>query len=133
PVQPAGPLHPRGYDKVTVYNFGIEGALLGSELTLLKRFRETYALDQVLFYTGGNDVLASYSDRVPGTEAWTGLTNLELVRAAKRLAATLAPGGPMFDAAERERARRSNRLGDGITAAGPGCGAPGTHCERRLR
>src|SRR5262249_61439590 len=125
PVQPAGPLHPRGYDKVTVYNFGIEGALLGSELTLLKRFRETYALDQVLFYTGGNDVLASYSDRVPGTEAWTGLTNLELVRAAKRLAATLAPGRAHV---RRRRARarpslepagrRRHRGGRGLRARG---------------
>ena len=46
--------------KITVYNFGIEGATLEAELLTLQRFREIYALDQVLFYTGGNDVLKAY-------------------------------------------------------------------------
>src|SRR5262249_60662803 len=51
--------------KITVYNFGIEGATLEAELLTLQRFRETYALDEVLFYTGSNDVLKYYKT-IPG-------------------------------------------------------------------
>jgi len=51
--------------KITVYNFGIEGATLEAELLTLQRFRETYALDEVLFYTGSNDVLKYYKT-MPG-------------------------------------------------------------------
>lgn len=129
PVQLARALHERGYDKVTVYNFGIEGVLLASELRLLEHFREIYALDQVLFYTGGNDVLAAYSARVPWTDAWTGLFSLELVRAAGRLVGRLRPRGRVFDAAEPDRARRSNRLVGAVTAVAAYCGAQGLRCD----
>ena len=129
PVQLARALRQRGYDKVTVYNFGIEGVLLADELALLKRFRDVYALDQVLFYTGGNDVLAAYADRVPGTEAWTGFFSFELVRAAGRLAAKLRPRGRMFDAAALDHVRRSNPLIGAMTAAAAYCGEQGLTCD----
>ncbi len=129
PVQLARALQARGYDRVTVYNFGIEGAQLESELKLLERFRGIYALDQVLFYTGGNDVLAAYRARVPWTEVWTGFFSLELVKAAGRLGAKLHPRGRMFDAAELDRVRRANRLIRAMTAAAAYCGAQGLRCD----
>jgi lysophospholipase L1-like esterase len=129
PVQLARALQARGYDRVTVYNFGIEGAQLASELRLLDRLRGIYALDQVLFYTGGNDVLAAYSTRVPWTDVWTGFFSLELVKAAGRVAAKVGLRGRKFDAAERDRVRRSNPLAGAITAAAAYCGAQGLRCD----
>lgn len=49
-----------GHANVTVYNFAIGGATLKQELALLKHFRDIYAIDQVLFYTGGNVAYLSY-------------------------------------------------------------------------
>jgi lysophospholipase L1-like esterase len=129
PVRLARALQARGYDKVTVYNLGIEGAQLENELALLKRFRDVYALDQVVFYTGGNDVLRAYYDRVPSANAWTGFISLELVKAAGRLAATLRPSGPTLDAGERERMRRANRLVDAMRAAAAYCGEQRLACD----
>ena len=75
--------------RVTVYNFGIEGARLASELALLKKFRAAYQLDQVIFYTGGNDVIAPY---LPDMDNSKGLgwivsdkTGFELAKLARRL------------------------------------------------
>jgi lysophospholipase L1-like esterase len=129
PVRLARALQARGYDKVTVYNFGIEGVQLKDELALLKRFRDVYALDQVVFYTGGNDVLRAYYDRVPSANAWTGFISLELVKAAGRLAAKLRPSGPTLDAGERERVRRANRLVDAMRAAAAYCGEQRLACD----
>ncbi len=50
----------RNHPNVTVYNFGIEGATMARELALLKRFHKHYEIDEVVFYTGGNDVTDSY-------------------------------------------------------------------------
>ena len=129
PAQLARALHARGYDKVTVYNFGIEGVQLANELALLERFRDVYALDQVVFYTGGNDVLRAYYDRLPSANAWTGFISLELVKAAGRLAAKLRPSGPTLDAAERERMRGANRLIDAMRAAAAYCGEQRLACD----
>src|SRR5262249_9070821 len=41
-------LLPHTARNIAVYNFGIEGATLEAELLTLKRFREIYALDEVL-------------------------------------------------------------------------------------
>jgi hypothetical protein len=102
---------------------------LANELALLERFRDVYALDQVVFYTGGNDVLRTYYDRVPSANAWTGFISLELVKAAGRLAAKLRPSGPTLDAAERERMRRANRLIDAMRAAAAYCGEQRLACD----
>ena len=51
----------RKHPNVTVYNFGIEGATVARELALLKRFHKLYEIDEVVFYTGGNDVIDSYA------------------------------------------------------------------------
>jgi hypothetical protein len=82
-------VHNRGYTNVKVYNFGIEGATLKSELALLQRFREVYSIDQVIFYTGGNDVISAYLDHQPSLRQATGFRSFELFKAATRLMARL--------------------------------------------
>src|SRR5262249_15639475 len=49
-----------GFHNISVYNFGIETVEITNELALLRRFRELYSIDQVIFYTGGNDATNSY-------------------------------------------------------------------------
>jgi lysophospholipase L1-like esterase len=87
--------------KITVYNFGIEGATLEAELLTLQRFRETYALDQVLFYTGSNDVLKSYSTATGGRRKFEEFvaSPFELGKAAKAVSAVIHG----VDASDRAR------------------------------
>jgi len=129
PAQLARALGERGYKNVTVYNFGIEGAGLASELALLERFRDAYALDQVTFYTGFNDVLGRYFTLRPSRTIRTGLGSLELVKAASRLTARLWPSRPVMDAESRAHIRHSNGLGDAIIAASHYCGAQRLRCD----
>ena len=77
--------------KITVYNFGIEGATLEAELLTLKRFREIYALDAVLFYTGSNDVLKAYWEATTGRREFEDFiaSGFELAKAARRVNALL--------------------------------------------
>jgi lysophospholipase L1-like esterase len=85
-------LLPQKARKITVYNFGIEGATLEAELLTLKRFREIYALDQVLFYTGSNDVLKSYWETTTGGRSEFDnfiASGFELAKAARRVNALL--------------------------------------------
>jgi lysophospholipase L1-like esterase len=76
---------------ITVYNFGIEGATLEAELLTLKRFREIYAIDEVLFYTGSNDVLKVYWEATTGRPEFDKFiaSGFELAKAARRLNALL--------------------------------------------
>jgi hypothetical protein len=60
PVQVQEQIHERGLSNVTVYNFGIDSAVVADELALLKRFRTVYDIDQVMFLTGTNDVTLNY-------------------------------------------------------------------------
>ena len=84
-------LLPQTARKITVYNLGIEGATLEAELLTLKRFREIYALDQVLFYTGSNDVLKSYWEATTGRGEFENFiaSGFELAKAARRVNALL--------------------------------------------
>ena len=79
----------RDHPNVTVYNFGIGGATLKQELALLKHFRNTYALDQVVFYTGGNDVFFGYTGIINKDQpAWLhAVSAFELIKLALRLQA----------------------------------------------
>jgi hypothetical protein len=52
----------RGHSNVTVYNFAVDAITMKNELAILNRFREQYAIDQVIFYTGVNDATSSYLD-----------------------------------------------------------------------
>jgi hypothetical protein len=66
PVQMQQILLKQGYSNVTVYNFAIDSMAIAQELSVLKRFRDTYSIDHVVFYTGANDATYSYmSEAVP--------------------------------------------------------------------
>src|SRR5215831_6123727 len=71
PVQLQQLLDRSGHHDISVYSFGIEAHEITDELTLLRRFRELYSIDQVIFYTGGNDATQSYLNAItpPGTHA----------------------------------------------------------------
>jgi hypothetical protein len=89
PVQIQEVLHRQGFSNVAVYNFAVDAIALADELTLLKRFRETYQIDQVVFLTGANDVTVSYMsramppDRLAGVIS--GINQFELLKLANRL------------------------------------------------
>jgi len=89
PAQLQDILRREGHRNVTVYNFGIEGATLGVELALLKRFRKTYSIDQVLFYTGGNNAIDGYLNVTRKRDGpWLGnAVTFELVKVVVRLQA----------------------------------------------
>jgi len=126
-------LQHRGYRNVSVYNFGIEGVELKSELALLKRFREIYAIDQAIFYTGGNNVMGAYMDGRPWPNQATGFTSLELFKAWTRLVARNSPPINVPDANDRSRMRQSHNLGAGIEAATEYCRTAGLKCDFALQ
>ena len=65
--------HERGSSNVTIYNFGIDSAVVADELTLLKRFGKAYGIDQVVFLTGANDVTSSYMNVASPPDGFAGL------------------------------------------------------------
>src|SRR5262245_27432281 len=127
-------LQRNGYKNVSVYNFGIEGATLKSELALLKRFKEIYAIDQAIFYTGGNNIGGAYMHGRPwlNNEA-TGFTSLELFKAWNRLAARLNSGTNVPDVNDRSRMRHSHSLSAEIVAAAEYCRTAGLKCDFALQ
>src|SRR5262245_29123735 len=129
-AQLARALQHRGYKNVSVYNFGIEGAELKSELALLKRFRQTYAIDQVIFYTGGNDVMGAWQ---PPLNSWW-FASFELFKAWTRLAALLnSPATNASDTIGRLRMRQSHSLSAAIVAAAEYCQTTGLKCDFALQ
>jgi len=109
--------------RITVYNFGIEGATLEAELLTLQRFRETYALDQVLFYTGSNDVLKSYSTATGGLHQFEEFLSspFELGKTAKAVKAAMRGVDPSnlarFENETMPRIMHDNPLRRGVVAA----------------
>lgn len=133
-AQLARALRRSGYKNVSVYNFGIEGAELKSELALLKRFREVYAIDQAIFYTGGNNVIGAYMDARPWPTQSTGFTSLELFKTWTRLAARLnSPATKAPDVKDRSRMRQSHSLSSAIVAASEYCRTAGLKCDFALQ
>jgi hypothetical protein len=61
----------KGYSNISVYSFGVETIDIAGELAVLRRFRELYSIDQVIFFTGGVDATQSYLEATtpPGTHA----------------------------------------------------------------
>ena len=84
--------HQQSHTNISVYNFGIEGATLKQELALLKHFRDIYGIDQVLFYTGGNDVFSGYLGATSPSQRtgpfWEALSTFELTKTIERIATT---------------------------------------------
>ena len=120
--------------KITVYNFGIEGATLEAELLTLKRFREIYAIDEVLFYTGSNDVLKIYWEATTGRPAFDKFiaSGFELAKAARRVNALLKGVNSSY-LAEFERDKlpgilQNNPLRRGVVAAEDYCRSAELDC-----
>ena len=119
--------------KVAVYNFGIEGASLEREIALVRRLRDAYALDQVLFYTGANDVILRYMNRSDTTEGLGELTaqttGFELIKAARRLLALSFDRPAPVDQEGAASVARSNSLRERIAAARSYCDGTGLRCD----
>ena len=120
-------LLPQTARKIEVYNFGIEGATLEAELLTLKKFREIYALDEVLFYTGSNDVLKTYWDVTAGRADFNKFiaSGFELSKAARRVNALLQGVNSdyvaKFESDKLPGVLRDNPLRRGVVAAEDYC------------
>ena len=123
--------------KVTVYNFGIEGALVHSELALLKQFRAVYDIDQVIFYTGGNDTVFAYLSKANAARGLGWVTDqstgFELVKATQRALAIW--GEPSLqllanlDQNVLPPLLRDNSLREGVRAAKAYCDNEHLRCD----
>ena len=132
-------LHRAGRTNVTVYNFGIEGVTLKRELELLQRFRDTYAIDQVLFYTGANDVTDAYVNATSGRSGpWAAnALTFELIKTASRLQAISSePSGQLLqwlDDVALPASLKSNTLRESMVAADQYCRAVKLRCDFALQ
>ncbi len=130
-------LRAQGHPKVSVYNFGVDSMVIADELAVLKRFRETYAIDQVIFYTGGNDATGSYMGNALAPDGVAGLVSginaFELLKVASRLKARMAGPSPgliaRFDNERLPELARRNSLHDGVAAANAYCRANALRCD----
>lgn len=122
---------------VTIYNFGIEGATIAQELAVLRQFRETYGIDQVIFYTGANDVFGLYLDVAGGKKqrfnAVNGLASFELVKTAARFMQSMARPSPeavaQMEDKVRSRVSGNNSLRAGLAAAEEYCRSTQLRCD----
>jgi GDSL-like Lipase/Acylhydrolase len=127
-------LLPHTARKITVYNFGIEGATLEAELLTLKIFREIYALDAVLFYSGSNDVLKAYWEATTGRREFENFiaSGFELAKAARRVNALLegvnSSSLAKFESEKVPGILRNNPLRRGVVAAEDYCRAAELDC-----
>lgn len=127
-------LLPPAARNITVYNFGIEGATLEAELLTLKRFREVYALDEVVFYTGSNDVLKAYWGVTTGRKEFDNFiaSGFELAKAARRVNALLQGANSSylakFESDILPGVLRDNPLRHGVVAAEAHCRSAELDC-----
>jgi lysophospholipase L1-like esterase len=125
--------------KITVYNFGMEGATLEAELLTLQRFREIYDLDEVLFYTGANDVLKAYSSATTGRNELENFVSsgFDLARAARRVNALWQGVDPgylaKFESGVLPGILQDNPLRRGVMAAKSYCRDAELHCAFALQ
>jgi hypothetical protein len=133
PAQLENILRRGGHGNMSVYNFGIGGREIQHELALLKKFRDVYAIDQVVFYTGGNYVVYSYMRQFSPSEDTFQLDTWELVKTAQRVHAQLFPTSKgMLDRLDADilpRLRKVNPLRVGILAADDYCHRTGLRCD----
>lgn len=119
--------------KVTVYNFGIEGASLAQEIALLRRFRDVYGIDQVIFYTGANNGIMRYMARSDSAEglgvATAQTTGFELIKAARRLVALTFDRATPVDEHDAASVARTNLLRQGVATARAYCDGTGLRCD----
>jgi lysophospholipase L1-like esterase len=135
PVQVQERLHERGLSNVTVYNFGIDSAVVADELMLLKRFRQVYDIDQVIFLTGTNDVTLNYMGVATPPDGFAGLiigvNAFELLKFIGRLRASHASSDLLqkLDNELLPRVTRHNSLLDGLIAADEYCRVSALRCD----
>jgi lysophospholipase L1-like esterase len=137
PVRLQALLRGQGHPNVTVYNFAIDSIMLADELEVVKRFRELYAIDQVVFYTGANDVTSGYLDATAPRDCFAGLLGganmFELIKAAGRLKGKLAGPPPSLlarlDADVLPALGRDSSLRRGVIAADDYCRAVTMRCD----
>src|SRR5262245_33171151 len=133
PVQLENILRHAGHGNMSVYNFGIGMREIKHELALLKKFRDVYAIDQVIFYTGGNDLVSSYMNLSSPGENTFQIDTWELVKTAQRVHAQLFPTSKdtleQLDADILPRLRQENSLRVGILAADDYCRQAGLRCD----
>jgi lysophospholipase L1-like esterase len=130
-------LHRSGHNEITVYNFAIEGATLASELALLKHFKDIYGVDQVVFFTGINDVYSEYfaaSNRRPldASKFLKYVAVFELYKTIDRIQNSWSETPParmaQIDALISTKAGK-NQLVDGVVAANEFCREVGLRCD----
>jgi hypothetical protein len=138
PVQLQQLLDGSGHHDISVYNFGIEAIDIAGELAVLRRFRELYSIDQVIFYTGGNEATQSYLEAMtaPGTHApslLSGTDPFELIKVIRALRARFVqPSMALLahiDAEVLPKLRQNNSLINGMAEARTYCRQQRLQCE----
>src|SRR6516165_741377 len=138
PVQLQQLLDRNGYPNISVYNFGIQGVEIASELALLRQFRELYSIDQVIFYTGANDATQRYLEAMtpPGTRPpslFAGGNPFELIKVIRALQAKfIKPSAELLahvDAEVLPKLRQNNSLVIGMAEARTYCRQQRLQCE----
>jgi lysophospholipase L1-like esterase len=138
PVQLQQLLDRRGHHDISVYNFGIEAIDIANELAVLRRFRELYSIDQVIFYTGGNDATQSYLKAITPPETrpprlLDGGNSLELIKVIRALQARFIKPSEGFlahlDAEVLPKLRQNNSLINGMAEARTYCRQQRLQCE----
>jgi hypothetical protein len=122
-------LHRNGRDRISVYNFGIEGANISRDLALVRHFKDIYGIDRVIFIVGGAETWAAYSD-IERPD----LVNFELQKAMRWIMATWFEPSParlaQFDAQYQALSPdKKRRLVDGIKAANDYCRSASLRCD----
>src|SRR5215470_995719 len=138
PVQLQQLLDRSGHHDISVYNFGIEAIDIAGELAVLRRFRELYSIDQVIFYTGGNDATQSYLTAItpPETRPPPLLDDgnpLELIKVIRALQAKFIKPSEGFlahvDAEVLPKLQQNNSLIKGMAEARTYCRQQRLQCE----
>jgi hypothetical protein len=138
PVQLQQLLDGSGHHDISVYNFGIEAIDIADELAVLRRFRELYSIDQVIFYTGGNDATQSYLKAITPPETrpprlLDSGNSLELIKVIRALQAKFIKPSEGFlahvDAEVLPQLRQNNSLINGIAEARTYCRQQRLQCE----
>jgi hypothetical protein len=121
-----------------VYNFGAEIDTIADELALLRHFLRIYAIDQAIFYTGGNDATNHYMATAgpQGPQLLGGAHAFELIKVAHRFSGKyLPPDNALLARIDNEvlpGLAHSNTLRDGIAAAAY-CRTAAMRCDFMLQ
>jgi len=138
PVQLQHLLDRKGYPNISVYSFGIETIDIANELAVLRRFRELYSIDQVIFFTGGVDATQSYLEAMtpPGTHSpslLSGADPFELIKVIRALRAKFVkPSAGLLahiDAEVLPKLQQKNSLINGMAEARTYCRQQKLQCE----